>query len=132
MVTLTANDNAKGWGFHNWTGACTISESTCQVTITNMNQSVTAIFFNPELVDNGGPILPTTTTKVIFWGVKWGDPSFVADKITGIDSWYEGVAAVATRVRWMNTPTPWDNTSPQPQLTRGTSSIPRLPTIRVR
>jgi hypothetical protein len=91
VVTLTANDSAKGWGFHNWTGACTTSESTCQVTITNMNQSVTAIFFNPDLLYNGGPILPTTTTKVIFWGVKWGDPSFVADKISGIDSWYEGV-----------------------------------------
>jgi hypothetical protein len=61
------------------------------VTITNTNQSVTAIFFNPDLLYNGGSILPTTTTKVIFWGVKWGDPTFVADKISGIDSWYEGV-----------------------------------------
>jgi hypothetical protein len=61
------------------------------VTITNTNQSVTVFFVDPDLLYNGGPILPTTTTKVIFWGVKWGDPSFVVDKISGIDSWYEGV-----------------------------------------
>ena len=45
VVTLTPNNSAKGWLFRNWTGACTTSEPTCQVTITNTNQSVTAVFF---------------------------------------------------------------------------------------
>ena len=91
VVTLTAGNTTKGWTFNNWGDACASQGNPCQVTITNTNQSVTATFMSPDLTYNGGAILPTTTTKVIFWGVKWGDSSFVGDKISGIDSWYEGV-----------------------------------------
>lgn len=91
VVTLTANNTAKGWTFNNWGDACASQGNPCQVTISTTNQSATAVFSSPDLTYNGGPVLQATTTKVIFWGPKWGDPSFVGDKISGIDSWYEGV-----------------------------------------
>jgi hypothetical protein len=91
VVTLTANNTVKGWQLNSWGGVCANSGATCKVTITNTNQSATATFTSPDLTYGGGNILPTTTTKAIFWGVRWGDSAFVADKITGIDSWYEGV-----------------------------------------
>lgn len=91
VVTLTANKTTKGWTFTDWGDACASQGNPCQLTISNTNQSVSAVFSSPDLTYNGGPILPTTTTNVIFWGTKWSDPSFVGDKISGIDSWYEGV-----------------------------------------
>src|SRR6202035_4599100 len=38
---------------------------------------------------HGGPILPSTSVKAIFWGSSW--PSSAGDKITGLDKWYTGV-----------------------------------------
>ena len=40
------------------------------------------------MVYHGGKIMPTAVTQAIFWGTSWG--SYSGDKITGIDSWYQG------------------------------------------
>ena len=45
---------------------------------------------SPDMIWHNGSILPATTTVAIFWGKKWAKSSFVSDKITGLDSWYEG------------------------------------------
>lgn len=45
---------------------------------------------SPNLTYHNGSILPTTATAAIFWGTSWGNPTFVGDKITGMDSWYQG------------------------------------------
>ena len=37
---------------------------------------------------HGGVIMPSANTKAIFWGTSWG--SYTGDKITGMDSWYQG------------------------------------------
>ena len=39
---------------------------------------------------HGGIILPTVTSKAIFWGPSWKHKAFVGDKITGLDAWYTG------------------------------------------
>ena len=36
---------------------------------------------------HGGKIMPYTITQAIFWGGSWTSPG---DKITGMDSWYQG------------------------------------------
>jgi hypothetical protein len=41
-----------------------------------------------NMVYHGGKILPTVTSKAIWWGTSW--PTYAGDKITGIDSWYLG------------------------------------------
>ena len=46
---------------------------------------------SPNLIYHNGDILPTTITASIFWGVSWSDPIFVSDKISGLDTWYDGV-----------------------------------------
>src|SRR5690242_7457662 len=46
-----------------------------------------------DLLYHGGPILPSVTTKAIFWGSSWG--TYTGDKITGMDSWYLGVGTVS-------------------------------------
>ena len=46
---------------------------------------------NPDMTWHGGNILTSTQTAAIFWGTNWGNSSFVSDKITGLDSWYNGV-----------------------------------------
>lgn len=89
-VTINANANV-GWQFNGWTGGCSTEGLTCQLTIAG-SQSLSATFVSLDLTYNGGPILPTTTTQAIFWGLRWSDSSFVADKITGMDSWYEGIS----------------------------------------
>jgi len=47
---------------------------------------------SPLLVYHNGPILQTTSAGAIFWGPSWANSTFVTDKITGIDLWYQGVA----------------------------------------
>lgn len=37
---------------------------------------------------HGGKILPTTNVYAIYWGTSWATPSFVQDKINGIEDWY--------------------------------------------
>jgi hypothetical protein len=45
---------------------------------------------SPNMVYHGGKILPTVNAKAIFWGQSWSNPTFVGDKMTGLDSWYTG------------------------------------------
>ncbi len=45
---------------------------------------------SPNLLYNGGKIMPTAVTKNIFWGPSWANSAFAGDKITGLDSWYTG------------------------------------------
>src|SRR5215469_7107759 len=37
---------------------------------------------------HGGKVLATTRVIPIFWGTSWNTPSFVQDKIMGLDNWY--------------------------------------------
>jgi hypothetical protein len=48
----------------------------------------------PNLVYHGGPVM-TSRTEVfpIFWGSSW--PSYVGDKISGIDAFYRGVGSTS-------------------------------------
>ena len=45
---------------------------------------------SPDMVWNRGEIMPTANVHVIFWGPRWSDPVFAADKITGMDTFYLG------------------------------------------
>ena len=43
------------------------------------------------LTENGGSILPYTSTYALFWGTSWGtDPNFTGDKMTGLPSFLGG------------------------------------------
>src|SRR6266850_1727657 len=46
---------------------------------------------SPNLIYHNGDILPSTVTASIFWGASWTDPTFVGDKISGLDLWYQSV-----------------------------------------
>ena len=55
---------------------------------------------------HGGKILTTAVSKAIFWGPSWTNSAFVADKITGLDSWYTGQSGsnyAATSNEWTDT-----------------------------
>jgi hypothetical protein len=44
----------------------------------------------------GGPVQSSgSTVHPIFWGKKWTDPTFVGDKIKGIEAFYSGVGGTA-------------------------------------
>lgn len=43
---------------------------------------------SPDMTWHGGKILTTAATQAIFWGTSWA--SYSGDKISGMDSWYEG------------------------------------------
>jgi hypothetical protein len=43
---------------------------------------------SPNMTYHGGKIMPTAITQTIFWGTSWA--SDTSDKISGMDSWYEG------------------------------------------
>ena len=43
---------------------------------------------SPNMTYHGGVIMMSSSTKAIFWGTSWG--SYSGDKITGMDSWYQG------------------------------------------
>src|SRR5258708_22980453 len=45
---------------------------------------------SPDMTYHGGKIMITAVTQAIFWGTSWSDGTFVADKVTGLDSWYTG------------------------------------------
>ena len=47
---------------------------------------------SPNLLYHGGPVMTSGAyVEPIFWGPRWNDPAFVADKITGIQSFYGGI-----------------------------------------
>jgi hypothetical protein len=39
---------------------------------------------------HSGAVLTNAAVTAIFWGASWSDPTFTGDKITGIDSFYQG------------------------------------------
>jgi hypothetical protein len=45
---------------------------------------------NPNMTYHGGVIMPSTVSQAIFWGPSWTNPTFVGDKITGLDNWHTG------------------------------------------
>jgi hypothetical protein len=48
---------------------------------------------SPLLVYHGGPVMTTGAyVEPIYWGAKWSNSAFVADKITGLESFYEGIS----------------------------------------
>jgi len=44
---------------------------------------------NPNMSYHGGRILTTVVSKAIFWGPSWANSTFVGDKISGLDAWYQ-------------------------------------------
>jgi len=51
---------------------------------------------SPNLTWHGGPIMNNgAAVQPIFWGAKWATPSFVGDKITGIQSFYGGMGGTS-------------------------------------
>jgi hypothetical protein len=48
---------------------------------------------NPDMTYHKGTILGTTVTQSIFWGTSW--PSYSGDKISGLESWYQGVGGTS-------------------------------------
>jgi hypothetical protein len=53
-----------------------------------LHEAARAARRSPNMTYHGGKIMPTATTKAIFWGTSWATGA--GDKITGIDSWYTG------------------------------------------
>jgi hypothetical protein len=48
---------------------------------------------SPDMSYHGGPILPSTTVKAIWWGSSW--PTYKGDEITGMDKFYSGVSGTS-------------------------------------
>ena len=46
---------------------------------------------SPNLFYHGGPVMHGTFVQPVFWGPSWSNPSFVADKMSGLESFYQGV-----------------------------------------
>ena len=46
---------------------------------------------SPNLLYHGGPVMLSTYVAPIYWGASWGDPTFTADKRTGMTSFYQGL-----------------------------------------
>jgi hypothetical protein len=45
---------------------------------------------SPLMTSHGGAILASNKTEAIFWGSQWSTASFAGDKITGLDSFFQG------------------------------------------
>jgi hypothetical protein len=49
---------------------------------------------SPNLVNHGGPVMTQGAyVEPIFWGARWNDRTFAADKISGIETFYKGVGS---------------------------------------
>jgi len=46
---------------------------------------------SPNILWHSGAIMPKATITPIFWGPRWADPTFVSDKVIGLDSWHSGI-----------------------------------------
>ena len=44
-----------------------------------------------QLVWHNGPVMHSTTVAPVYWGTRWGNSSFVGDKISGLDTVYSRV-----------------------------------------
>ncbi len=42
------------------------------------------------MTSHGGTVLVANKTQAIFWGAEWNDPAFQGDKVTGLDSFFNG------------------------------------------
>jgi hypothetical protein len=45
---------------------------------------------SPLMTSHGGAIMPSAAVTAIFWGASWANTTFVADKMTGLASFYQG------------------------------------------
>ena len=45
---------------------------------------------NQYMYWHGGQVMPRTKVTAIFWGKRWNNNNYVADKIQGLDDWYAG------------------------------------------
>ena len=43
------------------------------------------------LLAHGGPVMHATTIIPVYWGTSWSSPSFVGDKVSGLDALYQGI-----------------------------------------
>ena len=48
---------------------------------------------SPNMIYHNGQVLSSTVSATIFWGKNWANASFIGDKISGMDSWYQGVGS---------------------------------------
>lgn len=48
-----------------------------------------------NLLWGGGPVMHSTTVVPIFWGSKWGNSTFVGDKVTGLDNLYSHIGGTS-------------------------------------
>ena len=47
---------------------------------------------NPNLLPHNGPVMSDgAAVTTIFWGTKWGNTTFAADKVTGLETFYRGL-----------------------------------------
>ena len=45
---------------------------------------------SPQLTFHGGTVLTASRTQAIFWGSEWNSAAFAGDKITGLDTFFNG------------------------------------------
>src|SRR5262245_24580391 len=64
---------------------------------------------SPDLIWHGGEIITSAAVTAVLSGTSWGDASFVADKISGLDSFYSGVS----RSAYIDTNTEYTGTNGQ-------------------
>jgi hypothetical protein len=48
---------------------------------------------SPNLQWHGGPIMTDAKVVAIYWGTSWGNASFIGDKMSGLQAFYEGMNA---------------------------------------
>ena len=46
---------------------------------------------SPLLLYHGGPVMQGTFVQPIVWGTRWSDPTFIQDKLTGLENFYMGI-----------------------------------------
>ncbi len=48
---------------------------------------------SPDLNYHGGPVMHGMLVEPIFWGPSWANATFVGDKVTGLQTFYSGIAS---------------------------------------
>jgi hypothetical protein len=64
---------------------------------------------NPLLLWHNGQIMTSSVVQPIYWGTSWGNATFVADKISGLKTFYTG----ASGSNYMKTTTEYTGTNVQ-------------------
>jgi hypothetical protein len=44
---------------------------------------------------HNGPVMHSTTVVPVYWGTSWSNPTFVGDKVSGLNTFYSGVGGTA-------------------------------------